>query len=84
MNVPDCDDTLVLLDYMNGPNLFANLFRITAGGDEVWRAVPPNTGPDAWTQARIEGDEVVAFSWSCFEVRLDLATGYEISRVFTK
>jgi hypothetical protein len=84
INVPDSGDTVVLVDYMNGPNVFANLFRVTPDGDEVWRATPPDTGPDAWTQARLDGDQVVAFSYSCFEVRLDLATGREISREFMK
>jgi hypothetical protein len=75
---------VVLLDYMDGPNVFANLFRVTADGDELWRATPPDTGPDAWTRARIDGNQVVAGSWSGFEVRFDLATGREISREFTK
>jgi len=84
MSVPGSEDTVVLVDYMGGPTVFANLFRVTPDGAEIWRAQPPDTGPDAWTSARIEGDEVIAFSWSCFAVRLDLATGSELSRVFTK
>jgi hypothetical protein len=83
LNVPGSSDTVVLLDYMDGPNVFANLFRVTADGDEVWRATPPGSGPNSWTQARIEGDEVVAKSWSGFEVRLDLASGAERQRTYT-
>jgi outer membrane protein assembly factor BamB len=82
--VPGSADTVVLLDYMGGPNVFENLLRVTPDGDEVWRPRPPGSGPDAWVQARIEGDEVVAYSWSGFVVRLDLATGTERNREFVK
>ena len=84
MTVPNSSDTVVLLDYMGGPDVFANLFRVTEDGAEVWRATPPGSGPNSWTKARIEGDEVVAYSWSGFTVRLDLATGAERDRVYTK
>ena len=69
---------------MDGPKVNANLARVSPGGAGVWRAEPPDAEPDAWTSARIEGDEVVACSWSCYEVRLELATGRELSRVFAK
>lgn len=82
--VPGSSDEVVLLDYMDGPNVFANLFRRREDGTEVWRAVPPGTGTNAWTQAQIEGDEVVAHSWSGFVVRLDLATGIERDSTFVK
>ena len=39
---------------------------------------------DAWTAVQVNGNEVVANSWSCFQVRLDLDTGREIARQFTK
>jgi outer membrane protein assembly factor BamB len=84
LNVPGSADSVVLLDYMGGSNDFANLFRIREDGTEVWRAKPPGSGPNAWTSAHLEGDEVVAHSWSGFTVRLDLATGEELGRVFTK
>ena len=84
LNVPGSADSVVLLDYVGGPNVFANLFRGRDDGTEVWRATPPGSGPNAWTNARLEGEEVVAHSWSDFTVRLDLATGEELGRVFTK
>jgi hypothetical protein len=34
-------------------------------------------GDDAWTGVRIEGDQVMANSWSCHMVTIDLATGVE-------
>ncbi len=77
-------DELVLFDYVDGPKVFANLIR-RRGSVEVWRAAPPlPTSPDAWVSARVEGDEVVAQSWSGFRVWLDLADGSEIRREFTK
>lgn len=84
MPVPGSTDTIVLLDYMDGPSVFANLVRVTSDGAEVWRATPPQPGSDAWTFARIEGHEVVANSWSGYEVRLDIVSGRERSRTFTK
>lgn len=83
LKVPGSADTIELLDYMHGPKVFSNLFRASANG-EVWRARPPGVGSDAWTEARIVGDAVIAVSWSGFEVRLDLATGKEQSRRFMK
>jgi outer membrane protein assembly factor BamB len=84
LNVPGSSDTVVLLDYMDGPNVFDNLFRVREDGTEVWRATPPGSGPNSWTKARIEGDEVIAYSWSGFVVRLDIATGAERDRTFVK
>jgi hypothetical protein len=50
----------------------------------VDRAAPTNGGDDAWTVVRIDGDQVVAYSWSCYMVSIDLATGVERARAFTK
>ncbi len=83
--VPGTSDELVLIDYMAGPQVFANLFRRKTDGAEVWRAAPPvGANPDAWVDARIEGDHVVAQTWSGWTVVLDLASGMEQDRAFTK
>jgi hypothetical protein len=44
----------------------------------------PNGSADRWTEARIDGATVTAFSWSCYRVTIDVATGAELARVFTK
>jgi hypothetical protein len=53
-------------------------------GSESWRVMPPNGAGDRWTEARLDGNRVIAFSWSCYRVTLDAATGTELDRVFTK
>jgi len=47
--------------------------------------MPPKVEPqDAWTVVRLEGPCVIANSWSGYLVQLDLDTGDEIARTFTK
>ena len=46
--------------------------------------LPGGEQQDAWTAVRLEQGQVIAYSWSCFEARLDLETGKEIDRQFTK
>ena len=82
--VPQSDDRIVLTDYMNATPDRGNLARIRADGSEVWRLTPAPHSQDAWTVARVEGDVCRASTWSGCDVSLDLATGRELSRVFTK
>jgi hypothetical protein len=85
IDIPASEDSLVLLDYWDGPKVFANLSRVRADGTEVWTAPPPlPTSPDAWTQVRIESGLVVAHSWSGYVVHLDVETGQERLREFVK
>src|ERR1051326_9135747 len=85
ITIPGTSDALLLEDYWEGAKVFANLSRVREDGTVVWRADPPlPTEPDSWTQARVEGTEVAAHSWSGFLVRLDLESGQEISREFVK
>jgi hypothetical protein len=44
LNVPGSDDTVVLVDYMGGPNAVRDLFRLTPDGSEIWPAQPPDAG----------------------------------------
>jgi len=53
-------------------------------GSMRWQALPPGGGADAWVAVRLEGNEVVANSWSCWCVRFDPTTGAETRRHFTK
>ncbi len=55
-----------------------------ADGSEVWSAYPPEGDQDAWVSVRIDGDTVLANSYSCWLVRLDPASGREMERHFTK
>jgi hypothetical protein len=79
------EGAVVLLDYMSGPKNFANLLRVGIDGTVAWRASPPDrSGNDAFVEFSWEGSELVANSWSCYQVRIDPLTGTVTSQVFTK
>jgi hypothetical protein len=83
--VPGSHDSIVLLtDWTEEQALQGNLLRRVDDGAEVWRVRPKHPPPDWFTSARIESGEIVAFSFSGYEVRIDLATGAELGRVFVK
>lgn len=82
--VSDSEDVLVLSDYMAAEPGVANLARMRPDGTEVWRTAPEPLSQDAWTVARIEGEVCRASTWSGWDVSLDLATGAQRSRTFTK
>jgi hypothetical protein len=76
-------DRLVIDEGENVP-LRGSLALVRADGSEVWRVTPPDGVKDRWTEARLDGEHVTAFSWSCYRVTLDARTGAELSRLFTK
>jgi hypothetical protein len=77
-------DVLELAPTSDGLGYIASVTRRRPDGSVAWTALPPRNADDAWTAVRVDGQQVVAYSWSCFEVRVDLSTGLEISRAFTK
>lgn len=82
--VPGSSDTIVIGDTEVRAVRYVLLRRMTPDGTELWRAAPPNGAGDAWVFARVDGNEVVARSWSCYVVWLDLDIGSELRREFTK
>jgi len=87
VEIPGSADSLLLLDYWDGPKVYANLSRVREDGTHVWTAAPQPpmpTSPDAWAQIHLDGAAVIAYSWSGWLVRLDLVTGAELSREFVK
>ena len=73
LELPDAEDGYVSAVICKRPD-----------GTVRWRALPPEGASDAWVTIRLDGDEVVTNSWSCWRVRFDLATGTETGRLFTK
>lgn len=53
-------------------------------GSTGWKALPPGGEADTWTSVRLDGDVVIANSWSCWRVHLNPVTGAETGRHFTK
>lgn len=84
LSVSGTDDQIVLTDYMDASPDQGNLARVREDGTEVWRVVPRTQSQDSWTVARIEDGVCRASTWSGWDVTLDLATGRELARVFTK
>jgi len=85
MPIPDSDDTLDLAPTDDGLGYAASITRRGADGSVRWTAIPPEgTRQDAWMAVRLEGARVIADSWSCYLVELDLETGSEVARTFTK
>jgi hypothetical protein len=82
--VPGGSDHVVLTDYMDATPDRGNLARVREDGADVWRVVPPIRSKDCWTVARIENGVCRASTWSGWDVMLDLETGRELDRVFTK
>jgi hypothetical protein len=82
---PGSEDRRVLYAYEDYDQsaVVANLVRVRPDGSVAWLATPPEP-QDAWVAASSEGDDVVANSWSGWQVRFAVATGAELSRVFTK
>jgi hypothetical protein len=77
------DDELELAP--DGFGYTASITRRRRDGSAAWTALPPRgEQQDAWTAVRLEQGQVIAYSWSGFDVRLDLQTGKEIDRRFTK
>jgi hypothetical protein len=74
----------LVIDDGDDAELRGSLALVREDGSEVWRVMPPRAPDDRWTEARLDGDRVSAFSWSCYRVTLDASTGAEIDRVFTK
>jgi transcriptional regulator with XRE-family HTH domain len=63
----------------------ACVIRRRSDGSAAWIAPPPRDDmDDAWTAVRVDGQQLIANSWSCYEVCLDLNNGRETSRTFTK
>jgi hypothetical protein len=63
----------------------ANLCCVNPDGAVLWRAEPPEpTSGDRFVSMRVEGDRVVANSWSGYCLTYDVRTGAVLGRVFAK
>lgn len=83
MPIPGSEDTLDLAH--NGMGFAASITRRRRDGSSVWTVLPPEgSQQDSWVAVRLEGSKVAANSWSCYLVHLDLDTGGELIRAFTK
>jgi hypothetical protein len=85
LSIPESDDLLDLEPTTDGMGYATRVTRRREDSSVIWTALPPDGEPqDAWVAVRVEGSRVIANSWSCYLVILDLDTGEEIKRTFTK
>jgi hypothetical protein len=83
--VPDSDDVLEFEPTEDGLNYIASVTRRRPDGSSRWTVTPPQGRRiDAWTDITVDGSLATAYSWSGYLVALDLETGAESSRQFTK
>jgi hypothetical protein len=79
------EDILELASTGDGIGYPASITRRKGDGSSLWTVLPPEgSRQDAWVAVRIDGPRVIASSWSGYLVHLDLDTGGEIVRAFTK
>jgi len=62
---------------------FQNLVRVAPDGSIVWRAELPERD-DKYVNANLVGGRVSAYSWSGFDVEIDVDTGMIVSKRFSK
>jgi hypothetical protein len=80
--IPGSDDLLVFgRARSNEPR--PPLRRVRPDGLVRWEVFPPDS-QDSWVSAEVDGQRVVARSWSCWRVVIDTESGQEIERAFTK
>lgn len=83
--IPGSGDILDLATTDDGIGYTASITRRRSDGSSIWTVMPPEAPKqDAWVAVRLEGPRVIANSWSGYLVHLDLNTGGEIVRTFTK
>jgi hypothetical protein len=79
LSIQNSSDKIVLLDYHYH---FKNLLRCHLDGSLVWLADLPTTSDDVYQSIGWSKHGLEAFSWSCFNVILDVETGKIISSFF--
>jgi hypothetical protein len=86
VQVDDQDRAVVLLEsFGSPPGERANLLALNAHGRVLWRAKLPTSDPtDPFTSIELRDETVIAFTWSCHTVAIDLDDGCTLGVTFTK
>ena len=84
LNIPGTDETIVLLEPSEGPKVVQNLIRVSPDGKVVWRAELPGSEPDSYTEIQLQGNGVVANTWTGYRRLINIESGKIISEVFVK
>lgn len=73
-----------LYDWMSPEVLHGQNLVMLCDGQEVWKAVPPGGGTDCFTDISLEDGVLLAHTWSCYKVWIDVESGKITAQVFTK
>lgn len=86
IELPENAGSITLFDWMaEEVKDGRNLVRADADGRVLWQAEPPTTGlKDCFTSMQWDGQTLTAFTWSCFEVAVDMQDGGVTILEFTK
>ena len=86
LKIPSSSDFIELLPYngLGTPRHFQNLSRCSPSGESVWLAELPTNSVDSYVDIEIEGHRVIAFSWSCYRVEINIDSGAVEKSTFTK
>lgn len=75
---------IILLDRdASKEKVFENLLCIEHSGQVAWKAELPDQ-PDSFVEFEATANSLIAWTWSCWMMRLDPATGKTIERKFVK
>ncbi len=89
-SLPNTEDGIVCFNYLqqarfgrHKPIPVSNLVRLKPDCSIIWRAELPYPD-DRYVEFRFDGEQLVAFSYGCFRMKLDLSNGKIVEKVFTK
>jgi outer membrane protein assembly factor BamB len=82
--IPESDDMLLVTNLSYVGSGLGVLRRLRPDGTEVWSVEAPGGIADTFLNGTFKGDVLSTFSWQCYLMEIDLATGAVISKVFTK
>lgn len=87
IDLSDDRGSILLYDYMlEEVKDGRNLMRVSASGDIVWKASLPFVSaiPDCFVEIRLEGGKLIANTYSCYLVAVDIEDGRSTVLAFTK
>ena len=78
-------ELIVVLDYYKAKKLhvWETLFRIRADGSVAWKLSAPGS-TDIFTNVAWRDGKLIAWTWECFMITIDEASGTILESVFTK
>lgn len=81
LNIHEKTDLIVMLAYLGN---YQNVLKCDVNGNVLWRAELPEGPEDVYVEIEWKENQLVAYSFSCYQVVLDIETGKILSKVWTK